>query len=440
MTTPHGHADRPIGEHAGDHPVAGPRRRTPGPTPSGWSPAGAEAAAEAKLRAVHDRLTAAIAELTSAESWQLMLRTAATLPTYSPHNVLLIASQCPQATAVAGFHTWRQLGRAVRKGETGLAILAPVLRQPTRRDPAQQGGTAARSDGPVPTSTTPRPERPGTGGADTAAGPEGARESGGLGGDRRVVGFRVVHVFDISQTDGPDLPAPPRPPRLDGQAPVGLLDGLTAQVHAEGYQLLRHDVDLPHPGVGVPNGVTDYLARTVIVRPDLSDAQTTKTLAHELGHVLLHEPTRRPADLTRQQAEVEAESVAHIVGAAHGLDTSGYSVPYVAGWSAGNLALLARSAERVVGTAHRILAHTPPPPTFVLPDSTRTAARDRMASRATARDAARPAAPRAGTLRDRPAAPAAPAPSGPAARAPQRPAVEAPRRSTADLSRQGRLW
>jgi DNA primase len=321
--------------------------------------------AAARLRAVHERLTAAIADLTSAENWQLMLRTAAKLPTYSPHNVLLITSQFPQASAVAGFHTWKQLGRAVRKGEKGIAILAPVQRRTTCTEGALEHPAAADLTGMTPASAPARS----TGDLAPVSEPTGP-------GTRRVVGFRVVHVFDISQTDGPDLPEPPQPVLLDGQAPGGLLDGLTRQVHEHGYQLLRHDFDLPHPGVGVPNGVTDYFARTVIVRPDLSHAQTCKTLAHELGHVLLHAPTVRPADLTRPQAEVEAESVAYVVAAAHGLDTSGYTIPYVAGWSEGNLELLARSAERVVATSHTILTHTPPPPTITLPDSVRGRVRD----------------------------------------------------------------
>jgi hypothetical protein len=261
-----------------------------------------------------------------------MLRLAAALPSYSAHNVLLITSQRPDATAVAGFHTWKQLGRSVRKGEKGIGILAPVVRR-TAEPPGQ----------------TP---------VEGAAGEHAPVDK--LDPGRRVTGFRVVHVFDISQTSGPDLPSPPEPVLLDGQAPAGLLDGLTAHVHDEGYQLIRHDFDIPHPGLGSPNGVTDFLARTVIVRPDLSDAQTAKTLGHELGHVLLHAPGRRPLDLTRPQAEVEAESVAYVVATTHGLDTTGYSIPYVAGWSGGDLELLARSAERVVSTSHQVLRRTPP--------------------------------------------------------------------------------
>jgi hypothetical protein len=192
---------------------------------------------------------------------------------------------------------------------------------------------------------------------------------------RRLSGFRIVHVFDISQTDGPDLPEAPRPVLLDGQAPPGLLDGLTQQIQEHGFQLVRHDFDIPHPGQGSPNGVTDYLARTVLVRPDLTEAQTAKTLAHELGHVLLHAPTRRPAALTREQAEVEAESVAYIVTAAHGLDSGTYTIPYVAGWSGGDRQVVADTAGRVLSTSRDILTRTPAPPVHELSGDTREALR-----------------------------------------------------------------
>ena len=312
------------------------------------------ATAEAKLQALHDRLLVALDELTCGTGWQQMLRTAAALPTYSPHNVLLITSQHPHATAVAGFHTWKHVGRAVRKGEKGIAILAPMLTNKRDRDTGTDSeATAGSEPSPGPTANSKAsPLKP-----------------------RRLVGFRVVHVFDISQTDGPDLPEAPRPVLLDGQAPPGLLDGLTQQIQEQGFQLVRHDFDIPHPGQGSPNGVTDYLARTVLVRPDLTEAQTAKTLAHELGHVLLHAPTRRPAALTREQAEVEAESVAYIVTAAHGLDSGTYTIPYVAGWSGGDRQLVADTAGRVLSTAHDILTRTPAPPTHELSSDTRQALR-----------------------------------------------------------------
>jgi DNA primase len=320
--------------------------------------------ADLRLQQVHQRLQDAVQNLTSGPGWQQMLRTAAALPTYSPHNVLLITQQCPQAQAVAGFHTWKALGRSVRKGEKGLAILAPVVRRATGKDQSTTSPTdrpAARSPAQASGPVAPDP------GKDTA------------GRSRRVVGFRVAHVFDISQTDGPQLPDP-TPVLLNGQAPPGLLDGLSAQVREQDFQLIRHDFTIPHPGQGSPNGVTDYFARTVIVRPDLTPAQTVKTLAHELGHVLLHGPGQRHDGLTREQAEVEAESVAYVVTAAHSLDSSDYTIPCVAGWSAGNAELVARTAERVLSTAKDILARTPPPPTLQLGTTTR----DRLRGRGTA--------------------------------------------------------
>ena len=320
-----------------------------------------------RLDAVHQRLLAAVSDLTTGDGWKQMLRTAAALPTYSPHNVLLITAQRPQARAVAGFHTWKSLGRRVRKGEKGIAILAPVLR---RHEPPP-GGVAAPAAQPLSDAPS-APQMPG-----------------------RPIGFRVVHVFDIGQTDGPDLPEPARPVLLDGQAPPGLIDGLISQVHTEGFALIRHDFDVPHPGQDSPNGVTDYFTRTVTVRPDLTPAQTAKTLAHELGHVLLHAPDNRPIGLSREQAEVEAESVAYVVTAAHGLDSGGYSIPYVAGWSAGNTELVARTAERVLSTAKDILAKAAPPPTLQLPADARRRLRERQPPPATERSPAadRPRAP-----------------------------------------------
>lgn len=307
--------------------------------------------ADARLQALHDRLLTAVEELTSADGWQQMLRTAAALPTYSARNILLITSQLPHATAVGGFHFWRSLGRPVRKGEKGIAILAPILRRSTA------GNDTPAEDHEHPTTS------PDTTGEATPI--------------RRLTGFRIVHVFDISQTDGPAWLEPPRPVLLDGQAPAGLIDGLTAQVHQQGFQLLRHHFDIPHPGQGSPNGVTDYLAKTVLIRPDLSDAQFAKTTSHELGHIRMHAPGSRPPGLTREQAEVEAESVAFIVTASHGLDSSTYTVPYVAGWAGTDLTLVARTAERVLSTARDVLHHTPPPPTVALPDSTREQLRSR---------------------------------------------------------------
>ena len=366
---------------------------------TGWTPD--PDAAAAKLQAVHDRLTAAIADLTQGPAWQQMLQTAAHFHHYSPHNVLLITSQRPDASAVAGFGTWQQLGRQVRKGETGIAILAPVLRRPASdrgdtgrpdtdrsapRDRASTGGPGTATD----TARGQTADRPGAPSSESSL--TGSSFTDSQQG-RRINGFRVVHVFDLSQTDGPDLPTGPVPQLLEGAAPPGLYDGLAQQVRAEGFQLIRQELDLPHlgdrgaeAGLRRANGVTDYVTLAVTVRPDLTDAQASKTLAHELGHVLLHRPETRPEGLDRPRAKIEAESVAYLVTAAHGLAADDYTVPYVTGWSAGDLALVQRTAERVLTTAQHILQRTPPPPAFNRPELAGT---DRHLQRTPRREASR---------------------------------------------------
>jgi hypothetical protein len=170
-------------------------------------------------------------------------------------------------------------------------------------------------------------------------------------------GFRVAHVFDISQTDGPALPDV-LPNLLEGAAPLGVWADLLDQVEAAGFTFNYTD----HASLGPANGLTHFAERTVVVRDDLPDAQRVKTLAHELAHVRLHDPAdpSTPTDLTRARAEVEAESVAHVVCAAHGLATDAYTVPYVAGWAGGNTELLQQTAIRVLSTARTILSIAAP--------------------------------------------------------------------------------
>lgn len=118
---------------------------------------------------------------------------------------------------------------------------------------------------------------------------------------------------------------------MEGEAPAGLWEGLSAQVTAAGFKVLR----VPHEGmIHGANGMTDWGARTVAVRENMDPAAQVKTLAHELGHVLLHDPEDADARHHRGIGEVEAESVALMVGVAHGMDTSGYTIPYVSTWAA----------------------------------------------------------------------------------------------------------
>jgi DNA primase len=322
-----------------------------------------QAARAEKLEVLHATLVEQVAALRDGHDWKGWLRVAARFHEYSLNNVLLIAAQRPDATAVAGFTAWKALGRQVERGQKGIAILAPVIRRP-----AGPGGTSP-DDG---TGTTPGADTEPAGvDASGSPAPRGtgprARSAGGL------AGFKVVHVFDVSQTSGTPLPLQPVPALLAGEAPEGLWDALAGQVAARGFTLLRGQCG---PGV---NGLTHYVERTVTVRSDVDDAQAVKTLAHELGHVLLHDPTARSSVLPgeplgsghpappaaaaltsgmqcRGRIEVEAESVAYLVTAVHGLDTGSYTFPYVAGWASSVDGASRAAPEAVVrDTATRVL-------------------------------------------------------------------------------------
>lgn len=274
---------------------------------------------QADLETTLARLQDGVESLRSSDGWRAWLAFASRMPLYSLNNQLLIVAQRPTASAVAGYTAWKALGRQVRHGETGIRILAPSTRR------VHDGG-------------------------DDTTGPDQATAAGDVReASRRIVtGFRVVCVFDAAQTDGDPLPEPQCPSLLAGQAPQGLWDALAQQVSQAGFALGR----VADAGViGGANGVTDFAARTVKVRADVTDAQAVKTLAHELGHVMLHDPAVDPTweMPCREVKEVEAESVAFLVTAHAGLDSSDYTFGYVAGWAAGE------KPEALGGTAARIL-------------------------------------------------------------------------------------
>lgn len=290
-----------------------------------------------RLAAIHAQLLDQVERLTTSAAWRATLTVAARFHNYSPNNVLLIAAQRPDATRIAGYRAWTQLGRQVRKGEHGISILAPVLR---RTDP-----NAAARNGTTPSAQSPS-------------------KDGAL--PRVLAGFRVTHVFDISQTDGPDLPGV-QPALLDGASPLGLWSDLFDQVEAAGYTVDYADL-------GEANGRTDFTDHTVVLHTSRSGAQLTKTLAHELAHISMHAPDVRPDGMTRDTAEVEAESVAYVVTAAHGLFADDYSVPYLTGWAGGDVERIASSATRVLATSRTIL-RSAPPPRIAAPEVTATLAR-----------------------------------------------------------------
>jgi len=286
---------------------------------------------EEKLVALQDRLREQVLSITTGEQWAAWLRTAARFHSYSWGNTNLIALQMPQATKVAGYKTWAQVGRQVRKGETGITILAPVVRRSASKEPEASGTTTVQSEQASPEPNSDRLVR-------------------------RIVAFLPVTVFDLSQTDGEALAEPPRPQLTRGQAPEGLWEALAAQVKAAGFELSTSALH----GPSGPDGVTNFLSRTVTVRDGVDEAHRCVTLGHELAHVLMHDPASFVDGQTsgcRGDAEVEAESVAYLLGSIHGINVDDFSFPYVAGWLGRHDPgiILEATGKRVLATAHDIL-------------------------------------------------------------------------------------
>ncbi len=304
------------------------------------------AARAAKLEQLHERLTAAVDALSTGDDWKRALEFAAKFRSRSFGNGLLIAVQHfaafetgrvpdPEPTYVAGYKQWQSLGRQVEKGQPGYMIFAPVTGRFASSTP--QDAASWRRLG--------RLEKPKPG--------EAVRS--------RMVGAKPAYVWDVSQTAGDPIPERPSPVLLEGEAPEGLWEGLAGLVEAEGFSVLR----VEHAGmIHGANGLTDYGAQTVAVRTDMDAAAQVKTLAHELAHVKLHGPDNPDATGHRGIGEVEAESVALMIGAAHGMDTSSYTIPYVSGW-AGTVKgkdpaeVVQATGERVRKTAGAILDALP---------------------------------------------------------------------------------
>ncbi len=300
----------------------------------------------ARLEEMQEQLAGAVEALVSSADWRRAMAFAARFRSRSFNNTLLIWAQHlaafeqgrvpePVPSYVAGYRQWSSLGRKVRHGEPGYKIYAPLKVRMASSTPDDAASWRRLNPG----------EKPAPG--------EVVR--------RLAARMKPAYVWEVSLTTGAPIPPRPAPQLLAGEAPAGLWDGLTALIEEQEFtvQLARSAVEL-----GGANGLTDYLARTVSVRDDMDAAARVKTLAHELGHVMMHGPDNPDVTQHRGITEVEAESVALMVGAAHDLDTSGYTVPYVATWATRvpdtePADVVRKTGERVRRTAVAILDALP---------------------------------------------------------------------------------
>lgn len=288
---------------------------------------------EERVKALTDQLESGVKEIYASDHYAEYMSAMAKFHHYSFGNIILILFQYPKASRVAGIKTWNELGRHVNKGEHGIQILAPC--------PFQKIVSRIKRD-------------PNTG--QILYGPDGQplKEQTFVEANR----FRAVTVFDISQTDGKELPS------LKAQE-------LTGEVEDYESVFQRLAALSPLPVIydtlpGQAKGQTNFLEQKVIIRPGMSQLQTIKTLVHEITHAMLHDPDNQPLGVIRdrRRAEVEAESVAYVVCQHFGLDTSDYSLGYVAGWGRGKeLDELKSSLQTIHATATKIIdAFSPPAP------------------------------------------------------------------------------
>ena len=229
---------------------------------------------------------------------------------YSFGNVLEIARQMPSARRVAGFWTWKNLGRSVKAGQKGIRILAPIV------------GVRRKKDADASQDITKQNERV-------------------------LLGFRNAYVFDVSQTDGLELPALNEVTGDPGEN----IDRLAAFVKSKGIQLV-YNANIA-PALGMSYG------GCIAILPGQSKAETFATLVHETAHELLHRSERRTVT-TKTVRETEAEAVAFVVGKAVGLVNEEASASYIQLYK-GNASLLAESLEVIQQTASIILAALEPP-------------------------------------------------------------------------------
>lgn len=287
--------------------------------------------ANERLTELTDRLENGIKELYNSNRYAEYLAAVSKFHHYSFGNALLILVQCPTASRVAGYGTWKKLGRQVKRYEKGIQILAPCpFKRPVdfeQKDP-HTGKTLYGPDGKPLLETVYEP----------------------------ITRFKVATVFDISQTEGRELPN------------IGVSE-LTGQVEhfTDTFDRLSRISPLPvvmEDFPGEAKGYASFQEQRIVIRPDMSQMQTIKTLVHEIAHAKLHDPARLSPEERKQrrEKEVEAESVAYVVCQHFGLDTSDYSFGYIAGWSRGReLAELKASLDCIHLTAGEIIDAIQPP-------------------------------------------------------------------------------
>ena len=259
-----------------------------------------------KVQEITEKLEQGIKELFESEKYKTYLNTMSKFHNYSFNNTMLIAMQKPDATLVAGFKAWQKnFDRHVKKGEKGIRILAPapykIKEEQEKLDPVTGEIMLDKNGMPVTEEV-----------------------------EIKIPAFRVVPVFDVSQTDGKELP----------DIGVNELSG-SVEDYEDFMQALTEVSPVPITYEDIEGEAKGYFHTTdhrIAIQEGMSQSQTVKTAIHEVAHAKLHDRERNQdidsvLDKDRNTKEVEAESVAYTVCQHFGIDTSDYSFGYIAGWS-----------------------------------------------------------------------------------------------------------
>ena len=283
-----------------------------------------------KLKEITDRLEQGITELFDSERYKEYLQVMSKFHNYSFNNTLLIAMQKPDASLIAGFNAWKNnFGRNVMRGEKGIRILAPSpykIRQEVEKKDPQTGKTVIGKDGKPVTETK----------------------------EIQIPAYKVVAVFDVSQTEGRELPS------LSANELTG-----DVEKYEDFFSALEKTSPVPmgfEKIEGSAHGYYHLEEKRIAIDEGMSELQNLKTAIHEIAHAKLHDiDLNAPQEVQgerpdRRTREVQAESIAYTVCQHYGLDTSDYSFGYVAGWSSGReLAELKTSLETIRATAAEII-------------------------------------------------------------------------------------
>lgn len=276
-----------------------------------------------KMEEVQNLLKNGVEKIQNSEEFKKYLTVMSKFHNYSLNNTLLIYLQNPNATAVAGFNKWKKdFHRTVKKGEKSIRIFAPILKNKDLLESDGNDNEDSKNDNKI------------------------------------IVGYRLVPVFDLSQTVGEELPEAPEPICLQGEYTYyeqckTFLQKLT------GYEIIETVRD------DGANGSCNFESKVIKIENNLSSQQKMKTLLHECGHALLHgslfekdidqlDSFEKEIMNNRNLKEVEAESVSYIVSQFLGFDSSEFSFSYIARWS-GTTEYLKYSLERIRKAANNII-------------------------------------------------------------------------------------